>query len=115
MPYRPREPQDLMGNIQCTTPAKALQQAELNYSPLEKLVFALITVRRKLRPYFQSCPIQVLTNYPLRRKLRPYFQSYPIQVLTNYPLREYKIKDETIARYLVQGNDPVGPASREKP
>uniref|UniRef100_A0A803PQG2 Reverse transcriptase/retrotransposon-derived protein RNase H-like domain-containing protein n=1 Tax=Cannabis sativa TaxID=3483 RepID=A0A803PQG2_CANSA len=46
--------------------SKTLLDAETKYSQLEKLSLALITERRKLRPYFQCHPIVVLTKYPLR-------------------------------------------------
>ncbi|KAL0433558.1 UNVERIFIED_CONTAM: hypothetical protein Slati_2690100 [Sesamum latifolium] len=36
-------------------------------SQIEKLVLALVNTARKLRPYFQSHPIVVLTNHPLKQ------------------------------------------------
>ncbi|XP_075640391.1 uncharacterized protein LOC142612157 [Castanea sativa] len=36
---------------------------------MEKLVFALVTVSRKLRPYFQAHVINVLTNHPLKKAM----------------------------------------------
>ena len=36
---------------------------------MEKLAFALVIESRKLRPYFHSHTIRVLTNYPLRQVL----------------------------------------------
>ncbi|XP_073121211.1 uncharacterized protein [Henckelia pumila] len=47
----------------------ALKGAELRYSGLEKLVLALVMTARRLRPYFLSHPIVVLTNSPLGRIL----------------------------------------------
>jgi hypothetical protein len=49
--------------------SRALRGAEERYSNMEKLAFALVIVSRKLRPYFQSHPIIVLTNYPLRKAM----------------------------------------------
>ncbi|KAK3038135.1 hypothetical protein RJ639_029589 [Escallonia herrerae] len=49
--------------------SKVLQGAELRYPDTEKLAFALLIVARKLRPYFQSHSITVLTDKPLRRIL----------------------------------------------
>ena len=46
--------------------SKVLHGAELNYSVIEKFALALITASRKLRPYFQSHKIVVLTDQPLR-------------------------------------------------
>ena len=37
---------------------------------MEKLVLALVITSRKLRPYFYSHTICVLTNYPLRQVLQ---------------------------------------------
>ncbi|XP_073119193.1 uncharacterized protein [Henckelia pumila] len=47
----------------------ALKGAELRYSGVEKLALALVMTARKLRPYFLSHPIVVLTNSPIGRIL----------------------------------------------
>ena len=47
--------------------SRALQGAEERYPPMEKLVFALVTAARKLKPYFQAHTMIVLTDKPLRR------------------------------------------------
>ncbi|KAL0416592.1 UNVERIFIED_CONTAM: Transposon Ty3-G Gag-Pol polyprotein [Sesamum latifolium] len=49
--------------------SKVLQGAELNYSPIEKMALALVVAARKLRPYFQSHQVTVLTNQPLKHIL----------------------------------------------
>ncbi|KAL2248189.1 UNVERIFIED_CONTAM: Retrovirus-related Pol polyprotein from transposon [Sesamum indicum] len=46
--------------------SKMLQGAELRYSEMEKLALALVVTARKLRPYFQSDKVVVLTNHPLK-------------------------------------------------
>ncbi|KAL2235115.1 UNVERIFIED_CONTAM: Retrovirus-related Pol polyprotein from transposon [Sesamum indicum] len=46
--------------------SKMLQGAELRYSEMEKLALALVVTARKLRPYFQSHKVVVLTNHPLK-------------------------------------------------
>ncbi|KAL2237582.1 UNVERIFIED_CONTAM: hypothetical protein Sindi_0949900 [Sesamum indicum] len=46
--------------------SKMLQGAESRYSIVEKIVLALVTTTRKLRPYFQSHKVIVLTNQPLK-------------------------------------------------
>ncbi|KAK3016946.1 hypothetical protein RJ639_007322 [Escallonia herrerae] len=46
--------------------SKVLQGAEQRYPNAEKLAFALLNAARKLRPYFQSHTITVLTDKPLR-------------------------------------------------
>ncbi|KAI9190892.1 hypothetical protein LWI28_000330 [Acer negundo] len=43
---------------------------EKNYTFLEKLVYALVTTARKLRPYFQAYTIVVVTDHPLRQFLQ---------------------------------------------
>ena len=42
---------------------------------MEKLAFAVVVSARKLRPYFQSHPIEVLTTHPLRAILHSPSQS----------------------------------------
>ncbi|KAL2248228.1 UNVERIFIED_CONTAM: Retrovirus-related Pol polyprotein from transposon [Sesamum indicum] len=49
--------------------SKMLQGAELRYSMIEKLVLGLVVTARRLRPYFQSHKITVLTNQPLKNIL----------------------------------------------
>ena len=49
--------------------SKSLLDVETHYTQLEKLAFALITIARKLRPYFQCHPITMLTTYPLKNIL----------------------------------------------
>ncbi|KAK3020028.1 hypothetical protein RJ639_004988 [Escallonia herrerae] len=48
---------------------KVLQGVEQRYPNAKKLAFALLIAARKLRPYFQSHTIIVLTDKPLRRIL----------------------------------------------
>ena len=36
---------------------------------MEKLILALVTAARKLRPYFQAHTIEVLTEYPMKQVL----------------------------------------------
>ncbi|KAL2228546.1 UNVERIFIED_CONTAM: Retrovirus-related Pol polyprotein from transposon gypsy [Sesamum indicum] len=47
--------------------SKMLQGAKKKYIQIKKLALALVTTARKLRPYFQSHPIVVLTNHPLKQ------------------------------------------------
>ncbi|KAI5337749.1 hypothetical protein L3X38_017020 [Prunus dulcis] len=50
--------------------SKALQDAEVRYPDIEKLVFALVVSARRLQPYFQAHTIHVLTNQLLRQVLQ---------------------------------------------
>ena len=49
--------------------SRAFREAEERYPRMEKLAFALITVARKLKPYFQAHKIVVLTDQPLKRTI----------------------------------------------
>ncbi|KAL2228552.1 UNVERIFIED_CONTAM: hypothetical protein Sindi_1834900 [Sesamum indicum] len=49
--------------------SKMLQGADKRYAHIEKLALALVVTARKLRPYFQSHRIIVLTKYPLQNVL----------------------------------------------
>ena len=46
--------------------SKRMTDAETLYSVFEKMALAVITSARKLRPYFQSHSIVILTKLPLR-------------------------------------------------
>ncbi|GKV24229.1 hypothetical protein SLEP1_g33864 [Rubroshorea leprosula] len=50
--------------------SSVLHGAELRYPIAEKATLAVVTSARKLRPYFQSYPIIVLTDQPLRQILQ---------------------------------------------
>ncbi|XP_022889278.1 uncharacterized protein LOC111404749 [Olea europaea var. sylvestris] len=50
--------------------SKALLPVETRYPDMEKLALTLITASRKLRPYFQTHSIQVLTNFPLKQVMQ---------------------------------------------
>ncbi|GJZ86053.1 reverse transcriptase domain-containing protein [Tanacetum coccineum] len=43
--------------------SRALQGPELNYTPMEKLVLALIFAAKRLRRYFQAHPITILADF----------------------------------------------------
>ena len=49
--------------------SRALRGAEERYPKMEKLILALVTVARKLRPYFQAHTIEVPTEYPMKQVL----------------------------------------------
>ena len=49
--------------------SRAFWGAEERYLRIEKLAFALVTVARKLKPYFQAHTIIVLTNQHLKRAM----------------------------------------------
>ena len=49
--------------------SRALRGAEERYPKMEKLILALVTAARKLRPYFQDHTIEVPTEYPMKQVL----------------------------------------------
>ena len=49
--------------------SRALRGVEERYPRMEKLILALVTVARKLRPYFQAHTIEVPTEYPMKEVL----------------------------------------------
>lgn len=46
--------------------SKSLLDAEIRYPTMEKAALAIVTSAQKLRPYFQSHTIVVLTNQPIK-------------------------------------------------
>ncbi|XP_073139022.1 uncharacterized protein [Henckelia pumila] len=71
----------------------ALKGAELNYLTQEKLALALVITTRKLRPYFLSHPITVLTNSALEKiASNPNASERLVRWITE--LSEYGIKFE---------------------
>ncbi|KAG7578456.1 Reverse transcriptase domain [Arabidopsis thaliana x Arabidopsis arenosa] len=49
--------------------SKSLIDAEVRYPAMEKAALAVVTSARKLRPYFQSHTVAVLTNQPIKTVL----------------------------------------------
>ena len=49
--------------------SRALRGAEERYPRMEKLILALVTAARRLRPYFQAHTIEVPTEYPMKQVL----------------------------------------------
>ena len=48
---------------------RALRGAEERYPRMDKLILALVTAARKLRPYFQAHTIEIPTKYPMKQVL----------------------------------------------
>ena len=49
--------------------SRALRGAEERYPKMEKLILALVTTARKLRPYFQAHTIEIPIEYPMKQVL----------------------------------------------
>ena len=47
--------------------SKALKKTEINYSPMEKLILALVFAAKRLHRYFQAHPIVVITDQPIKQ------------------------------------------------
>ncbi|CAE5959424.1 unnamed protein product [Arabidopsis arenosa] len=83
--------------------SKSLTSPETRYTMMEKLALAVVISARKLRPYFESHPIEVLTSHPLRSILHGPSQSgrlakWAIE-LSEYDIK-YKSRTSTKAQVL---------------
>ncbi|GJW60747.1 reverse transcriptase domain-containing protein [Tanacetum coccineum] len=47
--------------------SRALQGLELNYTPMEKLILALVFAAKRLRRYFQAYPIAILADFLIEK------------------------------------------------
>ncbi|GJS83780.1 reverse transcriptase domain-containing protein [Tanacetum coccineum] len=55
--------------VQYVDHERTLNEAERNYSPLEKLALSLINMTRRLRRYFEAHPVKVITDQPIKNIL----------------------------------------------
>ncbi|KAL2226151.1 UNVERIFIED_CONTAM: Retrovirus-related Pol polyprotein from transposon [Sesamum indicum] len=103
--------------------SKMLQGAESRYSKMEKLALALVVTARKLRPYFQSHKVVVLTNHPLKHVMsRPEASGRLIKwavELGQYDI-EYKSrtarKAQVLADFVIElSGDQEEPEAAEQP
>ncbi|GAA0159957.1 hypothetical protein LIER_16621 [Lithospermum erythrorhizon] len=98
--------------------SRLLRGAETRYPLTEKLVFALMVAARKLKPYFESRLVEVITDQPLRKILENPTRSGPMVKwaleLSEFELR-YKpqtdIKAQSLADFMVECTH--GPADGE--
>ncbi|KAL2243755.1 UNVERIFIED_CONTAM: Retrovirus-related Pol polyprotein from transposon opus [Sesamum indicum] len=103
--------------------SKMLQGAESRYSEMEKLALALVVTTRKLRPYFQSHKVVVLTNQPLKHVMsRPEASGRLIKWAVE--LWQYKIeyqprtaqKAQVLADFVMElSGDKKEPKAAEQP
>ncbi|GJR64578.1 reverse transcriptase domain-containing protein [Tanacetum coccineum] len=49
--------------------SRALQGPEINYTPMEKLVLALVSASKRLKRYFQAHTVIVITDQPIKQML----------------------------------------------
>ena len=62
-----REEDELQKPVYFTS--QGFRGVEERYPPMDKLVFTLVTMKRKLKPFFQAYTIVVLTDKPMRRAM----------------------------------------------
>ncbi|XP_048605726.1 uncharacterized protein LOC125583168 [Brassica napus] len=100
--------------------SKTLLDAESQYPLMEKLAYAVVTSARKLRPYFQSHTIVILTTFPLRTILHSPSQSGRLAKWA-VELSEYDIecrprtsaKSQVLSDFLVEL--PTGTMTNKEP
>ena len=89
---------------------------------MEKLALALVIASRKLRPYFQSHTIRVLTNYPLRQVLQKpdasgQFLKWAIE-LSQFDIKfvpRPAIKGQALVDFIVEFTTPEDKRPKEAP
>ncbi|KAK3031544.1 hypothetical protein RJ639_035457 [Escallonia herrerae] len=96
--------------------SKVLQDVETRYPKIDRIALALVTSARRLRPYFQSHSIIVLTDQPLRKVL---LSPEALGRLVNWSveLREFDIqykprttiKAQALADFIVECTLPEDP------
>ncbi|GJT05099.1 reverse transcriptase domain-containing protein [Tanacetum coccineum] len=94
--------------------SRALQGAELNYTPMEKLILALVCAAKRLRRYFQAHPVAVITDQPIKQIIsRPdvagRLQKWSVMLgehnITYRP--RTSVKGQILADFLVEKPDEV--------
>jgi hypothetical protein len=50
--------------------SEVLSDSKMRYSQMQKLVYAILMTKRKLRHYFDAHPITVVSKYPLGEVIR---------------------------------------------
>lgn len=101
--------------------SRALHDAELRYTPLEKTVYALVRTVWKMVYYFQAHHVVVLTDQPLGSILRnPVASGRMVKwavELTQYSL-EYRpqtaIKGQALADFIVECTIPDNPGQSDR-
>ncbi|GJX78274.1 reverse transcriptase domain-containing protein [Tanacetum coccineum] len=98
--------------------SRALQKPELNYTPMEKLILALVCAAKRLRRYFQAHPIVVITDQPIKQVMSGpdvvgRLQKWSILLgehnITYQP--HTSLKGQILADFLVEKPDEVPPGT----
>jgi len=89
--------------------SKSFCDAETRYPMMEKLALTIVTAAQKLRPYFHSHPIVVLTSLPLRTILHSPTQSARVEKwaveLSKFDLEFWartSLKSQVLADFLIE-------------
>ncbi|GJX13142.1 reverse transcriptase domain-containing protein [Tanacetum coccineum] len=101
--------------------SQALQGPELNYTPMEKLVLALVFAAKRLRRYFQAYSIIVIMDQPIRQVMsRPEvagrLQKWSIMLAEHnitYRLRK-SVKGQILTDFLMEKPKEVSADMSEK-
>lgn len=98
--------------------SKRFADAKSSYLEIKKLALALVTLARKLKPYFQAHTIMVMTNQPLKQML---WKHEPSGRLIKWvvELGEFDIhynprttvKDQAIADFISEFTHPLFPSN----
>ncbi|GJX17127.1 reverse transcriptase domain-containing protein [Tanacetum coccineum] len=96
--------------------SRALQGPKLNYTPMEKLILALVFATKRLRRYFQAYPIAVITDQPIKQIIsRPdvtgRLQKWSVMLGEHnitYRPRTF-VKGQILADFLVEKPDEAPP------
>ncbi|GJX36170.1 reverse transcriptase domain-containing protein [Tanacetum coccineum] len=75
----------------------ALRGPEINYTPMEKLVLALLSASKRLKRYFQAHTIIVITDQPIK------------QLLSSQGLQSKSIKGQILADFIVERPEEESP------
>ena len=89
---------------------------------MEKLAFALVTVARKLKPYFQAHIVVVLTDKPLRRAMSN-LEAAGWMALQAIQLSEFDrqyrpciaVKGQVVADFIAKFTNMEGQRAEERP
>ncbi|GJZ44886.1 reverse transcriptase domain-containing protein [Tanacetum coccineum] len=93
---------------------RALQGAELDYTPMEKLILALACAAKRLRRYFQAYHVAVITDQPIKQIISRLDVAGPLQKWSimlgehniTYRPRTY-VKGQILTDFLVEKPDEV--------
>ncbi|XP_022146375.1 uncharacterized protein LOC111015604 [Momordica charantia] len=102
--------------------SKAMTEAEIRYPQMEKLTLALVTLARRLRPYFQVHTVSVLTNFPLKNIfLRPETSGHLMKwalELSEYDIQfepRTALKGQAVADFIAELTPPPLSAKSDLP